>query len=88
MADSLRSEDYRALVRALRAVRERLGIEQGDLSHRLGRPRNFINRIEAAERRLGFTDLIAIAREMDVDPTELFDEITRELRHSVVHRSG
>jgi len=80
MADRLRSDEYRAIVHALRAVRERLGIEQGDLSRRLGRSRNYINRIEALERGLGFIELIAIANELKVHPTELFDEITRNVR--------
>lgn len=80
MADVLRSDDYRAIIRALRTVRERAGIEQGELSRLLGKSRNYINRIEAAERGLGFIELISIANALDVGPTELFDEITRHLR--------
>lgn len=76
MADTLRSDEYRAIVRALRGVREQLGIPQGELSLKLGKPRNYINRIEAAERGLGMTELVAIAQALDLHPTELFDRIT------------
>lgn len=76
MADTLRSDEYRAIVRALRGVREQLGIPQGELSLKLGKPRNYINRIEAAERGLGMTELVAIAQALGLHPTELFDRIT------------
>jgi len=79
MADDLHSDEYRALVRALRGIREASGIQQGELSGLIGKPRNYINRIEAAERRLGFIDLIVIANALGYDPSELFRQITHNL---------
>lgn len=82
MADDLHSDEYRTIVRALREIRQVSGVQQGELSTLIGKPRNYINRIEAAERRLGLVDLFLIANALGHDPAELFRQITDDLKAS------
>ncbi len=77
MADSLRSEAYRSIVRNLREVREKAGVQQIDLSAKLGKAPNYISRIETYERRLGVVDIVLIARALGISPAKFFAKIAR-----------
>lgn len=68
------------MISALRKERERAGVEQAELSARLGKAANYVSRIETAERRIGIIDLIVIAQGLDIDPIELFARITADIR--------
>lgn len=68
------------MISALRKERERAGIEQADLSAKLGKAANYVSRIETFERRIGIIDLIVIAQGLGIDAVELFARITADIR--------
>lgn len=70
------------MISALRAERERVGVEQAELSAKLGKAANYISRIETAERRIGIIDLIVIADGLGIDAVELFARITADIRET------
>lgn len=71
------SARQRAVVAALRKAREVAGISQRQLSERLQRPPNWIQRIESLERRVDVAEFITIAKAVGADVTELFREVLR-----------
>jgi len=60
------------LIEVLVASREQARLTQRDLAARLKRPRSFIGRIEAGERRIDVVEFIEIAHALQVDPRKLF----------------
>ena len=64
----------RAIAAALRKARETSGLSQRQLSEKLHEPPNWIQRIEALERRVDVAEFIAIAKAVGADPLELFRE--------------
>ena len=72
---TLRTRGHRELIAVLVATREAAGLTQRDLAARLKRPRSFVGRIEAGERRVDVIEFIEIARVMGVDPGHLFSKI-------------
>jgi transcriptional regulator with XRE-family HTH domain len=79
VADNLRSEAYRSVVRNLRIVREGAGISQPVLCARLGKPDNYISRIETAERGVGIVEIVVIGRALGIEPEELFARIIKDV---------
>ena len=69
---TLRSRGHRALIEILIAAREGAGLTQRDLATRLRRPRSFVGRMEAGERRVDVIEFIEIAKALGCDPKELF----------------
>lgn len=69
---TLRSRGHRVLIEVLVASREQARLTQRDLAARLKRPRSFIGRIEAGERRIDVVEFIEIAHALQVDPRKLF----------------
>ena len=72
---TLRSRGHRKLINLLVASREQIGLSQRDLAARLGRPRSFVGRIEAGERRVDVIEFIEIALALGVNPKELFASV-------------
>jgi transcriptional regulator with XRE-family HTH domain len=72
---TLRTREHRKLVAILVAAREEAGLNQRELAARLKRPRVFVGRNEAGERRIDVIEFIAIARVMGVDPRQLFAKL-------------
>ncbi len=72
---TLRSRGHQALVQALVDARGRAGMTQRDLAKRLKRPRSFVGRMEAGERRIDVIEFIEIARVLGADPKELFGRL-------------
>jgi transcriptional regulator with XRE-family HTH domain len=72
---TLRTRGHRALIELLVSTREAAGLTQRDLAARLKRPRSFVGRIEAGERRVDVIEFIEIARVMGIDPGQLFSKI-------------
>ena len=64
----------RAIAAALRKARETSGLSQRQLSEKLREPPNWIQRIEALERRVDVAEFIAIAKAVGADPLELLRE--------------
>ena len=48
---------------------------QRDLAKRLKRPRSFVGRMEAGERRIDVIEFIEIARVLGADPKTLFGRL-------------
>jgi transcriptional regulator with XRE-family HTH domain len=72
---SLRTRGHRTLITILVSARQEAGLTQRDLAARLKRPRSFVGRMEAGERRIDVIEFIEIARILDVDPRELFSQL-------------
>ena len=72
---TLRTRGHHTLIGMLVTVRERAGLTQRDLAARLRRPRSFVGRMEAGERRIDVIEFIEIARALGADPTELFGKL-------------
>lgn len=72
---TLRSRGHRVLIRVLKATRAAAGLNQRELADRLNRPRSFVGRTEAGERRLDVVEFIEIARVLEVDPRQLFAKL-------------
>jgi len=72
---TLRSHGHRVLIRVLVDARAAAGLTQRDLAARLKRPRSFVGRMEAGERRIDVVEFVEIARALDADPRRLFAKI-------------
>jgi transcriptional regulator with XRE-family HTH domain len=74
---TLRSRGHRLLIELLVSAREEAQLSQRELAARLRRPRVFIGRIEAGERRVDVIEFIEIARVLGADPHRLLDKLMR-----------
>lgn len=64
---------YRSVIEAVSKMRRSLGIPQRKLARRLHKPPSFINKIEQLERRLDVLEFIAIAKALNINPTDLLE---------------
>ncbi len=83
MGRSLYSEAQRTLVAAFTKARKRSGLLQADLAGKLGKDQSFISNIERGQRRIDVIELYALARAMEIDPVDLYRELTSELPYNV-----
>lgn len=58
MAKSMYSAAYRQLITAVVSARKKAGLTQRDLAQRLGKPQNYVGRVETEQRRLDFIELV------------------------------
>ena len=72
---TLRSRGHRRLIAVLVAAREAAGLTQRELAARLKRPRVYVGRMEAGERRIDVIEFIEIALVLEVDPRQLFSKV-------------
>jgi hypothetical protein len=72
---TLRSRGHQALIGMLVAAREKAGMTQRGLAARLRRPRSFVGRMEAGERRIDVIEFIEIARAVGADPRQIFERL-------------
>ena len=75
LGKTLRSRGHRALIAILVSARRRAGMTQRELAARIRRPRSFVGRMEAGERRIDVIEFIQIVRAVDGDPKELFGKL-------------
>ena len=80
MSDAIYSENYRSIVRSLRAVREEKGVHQADLGRAIGKKQSHISKIERGDRKLDVLEICSIARALDMDAVELFARITVQVK--------
>jgi transcriptional regulator with XRE-family HTH domain len=75
LGKTLRSRGHKALITILVAERKKAEMTQRDLATRIKRPRSFVGRMEAGERRIDVIEFIEIVRALDGDPEELFGKL-------------
>lgn len=76
---SVQTKEYDELLRFLRETREAAEVSQEALSKRLGRARTYIGKIEAGTRRVDVIEFIAIANELKIKPTTLFETLIKRI---------
>lgn len=79
MAKSLFSSAYRQLIAAVVDARKVAGLTQRELAERLGKPQNYVGRIETEQRRLDFVELLAWFKACDVDAGDAVVGLARKI---------
>lgn len=79
MRKTLYQRENLALLALLRAVRERQGVLQADLSAALGKPQSYISKIERGERRLDVIELRRILQVLGMGLPQFAEQLEREL---------
>jgi transcriptional regulator with XRE-family HTH domain len=75
MSRAATSEAYKVLIGALVERRKTAGVTQVELATALGKPQSYVSKIERRERRLDVLEFCAIARVLDMEPSELMASI-------------
>jgi transcriptional regulator with XRE-family HTH domain len=83
MPKSVFTDEYASVIEVLVRARRRATVSQVELARRLGKPQQFVSRVERSERRLDIVEFYAFARALEIDPTDLFAEATARLPHKV-----
>lgn len=65
---------YRSIVSRMKAERLKASLSQEVLAGKLGKPQNYISKIERFERRMDVAEFIRIARIIGIDPSSIMDE--------------
>ncbi len=73
------SSSHDALVRLLVEERKRAGLTQRDLAQRIGKPPNFVARIETGQRNVSVVEFVVLARALDADPLVIFERLASEI---------
>lgn len=71
MDKSQHTPQYRRLLAALRASRERAGLTQQQVADALGTYASFVSKVESGERRLDVVELAAVCRVYGVSVFDL-----------------
>lgn len=79
MPNSFHSDAYAAFRDVLVALRKETGVTQVELAERLGKPQQFISKIEKGDRRVDLAEFVAICRVLRVDPKDAFAMVLRRL---------
>jgi len=82
MPRSVFTDAYDAFRDTLVAVRKDAGVTQVELAARLGKPQQFISKIENSDRRVDLIEFVAVCRALRVDPKEAFAMVLRRLPKS------
>lgn len=72
-----RSPEHAALGRAIRELRVRAEVSQGELALRSGLHRTYIGGIERGERNVSYANLLRIATALGVRPSKLLERSER-----------
>ena len=73
MAKTLFSSAYRQLIAAVVEARKAAGLTQRELAQLLGKPQNYVGRVETEQRRLDFIELLAWFKACGVDAEDIAD---------------
>jgi transcriptional regulator with XRE-family HTH domain len=79
MPRSLFTDAYAAFRLALVAARKEAGVTQVELAARLGKPQQFVSKVENGDRRVDVIEFVAIARALGLAPNDLFARVLRRL---------
>lgn len=77
MPKTIRSPGQVALTDALVAARKSIDLSQTELAARLRCHQSLVARIESGQRRIDVTELIILARALEVEAVELLDIVQR-----------
>ena len=77
MRDLLRTKRYVALRSILKDARETLGLSQGQVAARIGRPQTYISDIETGVRRIDSIEFLRIAKALKLDPGEVMIRVNK-----------
>ena len=75
MPNTLRSARHLKLVHLLVEGRERAGLTQQQLAHRIGRYQSVVAAMEGGGRRIDFVEFLEIAEVLDIDVYEVVDQV-------------
>lgn len=79
MPRSVFTDAYAAFRDTLIAVRKDAGVTQVELAERLGKPQQFISKIENGDRRVDLVEFVAVCRALRVDPKDAFAAVLRRM---------
>jgi transcriptional regulator with XRE-family HTH domain len=79
MPRSLFTDAYSAFRKTLIAVRKAAGVTQLELAERLGKPQQFVSKVELGDRRVDLVEFVAICRALRVDPKDAFAMVLRRI---------
>lgn len=68
------SPDHVSLGKAIRSVRAQRGVSQEELAYRSGLDRSYMGGVERGERNVALTNLLRVARALDVRGSDLLGE--------------
>jgi hypothetical protein len=60
-------------------MRDKAGLTQRQIGHKLGKPQSWVYNCETANRRVDITEFIDWARACEMDPNQAFTELLKEL---------
>lgn len=66
---------YQEMVERLRALRMKRGLRQADAGRRLGRSRQWLQKVESCEIRLDVVQFVRLCRLYGVDPARLIGRL-------------
>lgn len=78
--ETTRSAEYGVLLDLLRSAREASGLTQKEICDRLGKPRNYLIKVERGERRLDVIETFALCDAMGIEPIEVLTRVRRETK--------
>ena len=70
MPSSLHSPAYQVFRQLVVNARHQAHLRQVDLAERLGKPQSYVSKYERGERRLDFTEFMAVAAALNLDVHE------------------
>lgn len=62
MPDTIRSSEYKEVIRKLKAARIAAGLSQEDVAKKLGKSQSYISKVEAGEQRIDVIELRAFTK--------------------------
>lgn len=71
-------EQHKTVGGILAAARKQRGFTQVEMARRLNKPQSFVSAYEKGQRRVDVLELVAIAKAMDAEASELFVSICAE----------
>lgn len=71
--------EYERLGRWIKKIRESKGLQQKPLSRALGKPEQFLNKVEHGRQRLDVVELIDLLKLLDLDESVPIGELMRSV---------
>jgi ribosome-binding protein aMBF1 (putative translation factor) len=86
MEKSIFSESYGIFLRQLRAAREKSGLSQVELAHRLKETQSWVSKCERGERRIDIIELRTFCEAMGVSFLDFCGQLDSDLRPTAKNR--